>query len=109
MVTTRSELEEIIHSFREQLEQMGIEVQQVLLYGSQARGSAVEGSDIDLIVISPSWTGMSMRERLETLGVAAARILQPVQAQGLTPDEIARGELSSFWAEILRTQALVIA
>jgi hypothetical protein len=80
---------------------MGIGVEQVLLFGSQATGTAREGSDIDLIVISPDWEPYNQRERLEMLGVAAARILEPVQANGFTPQEIASRKLMPFWEHIL--------
>jgi predicted nucleotidyltransferase len=58
---------------------MGIRAEQILLFGSQADGTAQEGSGVDLIVISKDWEKNSRRERLEILGVAAARILEPVQ------------------------------
>jgi hypothetical protein len=45
---------------------------------------------------------------LEKLGVAAARILEPVQANGFTPQEIDRRELTPFWDQILREQAVAI-
>lgn len=87
---------------------MGIGVEQVLLFGSQATGTAREGSDIDLIVISPDWEPYNQRERLEMLGVAAARILEPVQANGFTPQEIASRKLMPFWEHILDEQALPV-
>ncbi|MBN2149043.1 MAG: nucleotidyltransferase domain-containing protein [Anaerolineales bacterium] len=84
---------------------MGIRVEEVMLYGSQARGTALPDSDIDLIIISPDWEAYNQRERLEILGVAAARILEPVQANGFTPQEIASRKLLPFWEHILHTQA----
>ena len=69
---------------------MGIRSEQVLLFGSQAKGTAHEGSGIDLLIISSAWAPYGERERLELLGIAAARILELVQARGATPDEIAR-------------------
>ncbi|MBN2148094.1 MAG: nucleotidyltransferase domain-containing protein [Anaerolineales bacterium] len=84
---------------------MGIHVDEVMLYGSQARGTALPDSDIDLIVVSPDWEAYNQRERLEILGVAAARILEPVQANGFTPQEIASQKLLPFWAHILHEQA----
>jgi len=47
MAQTTPELEQIIRRFRKQLEKMGIQVEQLLLFGSQADGTAQEGSDID--------------------------------------------------------------
>ena len=87
---------------------MGVEVDRVLLFGSQATGTAREGSDIDLVVISPKWAVFNQRERLEMLGVAAARILEPIQAQGFTPQEISAGQLSPFWTQVLNEQAIPI-
>jgi hypothetical protein len=42
---------------------------------------------VDFIVVSDSFSGMNVRERLEVLGVAAARILEPIQALGYTQEE----------------------
>jgi predicted nucleotidyltransferase len=106
MAQTAPELEQIIQRFRKQLEKMQIRVEQILLFGSQADGTAQEGSDIDLIVISKDWEKFSRRERLELLGVAAARILEPVRAQGFTQAEISRRQTTLFWEEIIKDQAV---
>ncbi len=101
MAQTAPELEQIIQRYRRQLEQMGIRAEGVLLYGSRATGLAREGSDIDLIVISKDWGSLNRRERLELLGIAAARIMEPIQAQGFTPEEISHHHIQPFWEEIL--------
>src|SRR5438034_944856 len=101
MAKTASELDDIISRFRDEIEKMGIRCEECLLFGSQARGTAQEWSDIDLIVISPDWAGYNERERLEMLGIAAGRIMEPIEAQGFTPDEIANHELTSFWEYVL--------
>jgi len=87
---------------------MGIRSERILLFGSHALGAAREGSDIDLVVVSPDWSRYGDRERLEMLGVAAARILEPIQAKGVTPDEIANADLSPFWTHVLRDLAVAI-
>jgi predicted nucleotidyltransferase/tetratricopeptide (TPR) repeat protein len=98
-----------IQRFRAELEKMGIRCDRILLFGSQANGTAQEGSDIDLIVVSPDWARYNDRERFEILGIAAARILEPIQARGITPEEIATHRLSPFWEQILQEQAIAIA
>jgi predicted nucleotidyltransferase len=98
-------LKPIIARYCAELATMGIQVEKVLLFGSQARRTAHEDSDIDLIVISPDWKPYSTRQRLEILGVASARILEPVQATGFTPEEISSQKLMPFWEQILREQA----
>jgi len=108
MVTTTSELKQIIKRYRAQLEKMGIRPARILLYGSQAAGTAREGSDVDLIVISSDWKKYNHRERLELLGIASARILEPVQAQGFTPSEIKLKKVMPFWEQIIKEQAIAV-
>jgi predicted nucleotidyltransferase len=108
MAQTSPELKQIVQRFCAQLEKMGIRPEKVMLYGSQAMGTAREGSDIDLIVISRDWEAYSPRERLEILGIASARILEPIQAQGFTPGEISQNQIMPFWAHVLKEQAIAI-
>jgi predicted nucleotidyltransferase len=108
MAQTTPELKQIVQRFCDELEKMGIHPEKVMLYGSQAAGTAREGSDIDLIVISSDWKKFNQRERLEILGVASARILEPVQAQGFTPVEISKNQLMPFWAHVMKEQAVAI-
>jgi predicted nucleotidyltransferase len=108
MAQTTPELEQIIQRYRQQLTKMGIRAEQVMIFGSQSVGRAVEGSDIDLIIVSDDWESISNRERLEILGVAAARILEPVQAQGFTSAEISRHVITPFWERIIQEQAIVV-
>lgn len=106
MAQTTPELKRIVRRYRIQLQKMGIRPTRVLLYGSQASGTAREGSDIDLIVISGDWQNYNHRERLELLGVAAARILEPIQAQGFTPSEIRQRKITPFWEQVMKEQAI---
>ena len=108
MAKRTSELKRIIKRYRAQLEKMGIRPTRILLYGSQAAGAAREGSDIDLIVISDDWESYGYRQRLELLGVAAARILEPIQAQGFTPNEIELNKIMPFWEQIMKEQAIPV-
>lgn len=108
MAKTTPKLKQVVERYRTQLQKMGIRPTQVLLYGSQAAGTAREGSDIDLIVISGDWKKYNQRQRLELLGIAAARILEPVQAQGFTPNEIKSKKVTSFWQQVIKEQAIVI-
>jgi uncharacterized protein len=106
MAKTTSNVKQIVRKYRTQLIKMGIQPSRILLYGSQATGTANEGSDIDLIIVSNTWAKYSQRKRLELLGIASARILEPVQAQGFTPNEIKSKQLTSFWEQIIKEQAV---
>lgn len=108
MAKKSPELKRIINRYRAQLEKMGIRPVRILLYGSQAIGTAREGSDIDLIIISGDWKNYNHRERLELLGIASARILEPVQAQGFTPNEIKTKKVAPFWEQIIKEQAIPV-
>ena len=77
MAQASAHIKRVVGRYCRQLEQMGIRSEQVLLFGSQAKGTAHEGSDIDLLIISSAWAPYGERERLELLGIAAARILEP--------------------------------
>ncbi|MBI2908181.1 MAG: nucleotidyltransferase domain-containing protein [Chloroflexi bacterium] len=98
----------MVGRYRDELGSLGIQVTAVFLYGSHARGTHREDSDIDLIVVSPDFAKLNVRERLELLGVAAARVLEPIQAYGFTPQEIERRTLASLWDDILAHEAVPI-
>ncbi len=108
MAETTRELGQIIERYRREVEVMGIHVEKILLFGSQARGTAREDSDIDLFIVSRDWVRYGERERLEMLGVAAARILEPIQARGITPEEISEHRLTLFWEQVLREEAVPV-
>ncbi len=108
MAQAAPDIKEIIEKYREQLLGLGIRPQKIYLYGSYAKGVAREGSDIDLVVVSSDFSSLNLRERLELLGVAAARVLKPIQAVGYTPDEIASKSYSPFLDEIFAGGAIAI-
>jgi predicted nucleotidyltransferase len=86
----------------------GVRVQQVLLYGSHAKNTAHEDSDIDVIIVSEDFSNKNLLERLQVLGWARRDVPEPVQAYGFTPAEIRDRTVSAFWDEILDTQAVAI-
>jgi predicted nucleotidyltransferase len=104
----RPEIKAIVERYRQQLVALGVHADQIYLYGSYAKGVEREGSDIDLIVISRDFSPLNLRERLEILGVAAARLLRPIQAVGYTPEEMAAKSYSLFLEEILTSEAIAI-
>lgn len=101
MPNTGPEVKKIIEEYKKTLKTLGIEAERIILYGSFARGSQREDSDIDILLISKDFQNLNLRERLEVLGIAAARIMKPIEARGYTPQEIERAQEASFLKEIL--------
>ncbi len=102
MSKTRSQIKSIINDYKDMLGKLGINVSRTILYGSFLKGKPREDSDIDLIVISEDFQKMNLRERLEVLGIAAIRIMQPIEANGYTAKETEKKQQSIFLKEILK-------
>jgi len=92
MVKGTRELQKIIERFKQELKKYKIHTDEVIIYGSYAKGNPREDSDIDLIVISKDFENMNLRERLEILGLAAGHIFEPIEALGYTPKEFSQKE-----------------
>ncbi|MFZ5516486.1 MAG: nucleotidyltransferase domain-containing protein [Candidatus Zhuqueibacterota bacterium] len=81
----------IVHKFKQALEAT-IRVEQLILFGSHAGGTAREDSDIDLVVISPSFSGKTYWERIDILSEAIYKVFAPIEASAFTPDEWKSGK-----------------
>ena len=101
------EIAEVIEQYCAQLGEMGIRVERALLFGSYARGEEREGSDIDVLIVSSDFAALNTRERLERLGMAAARLWQPIEAIACTPDELAHAPPATLLEAIVRTGVCV--
>ncbi|MDD4568630.1 MAG: nucleotidyltransferase domain-containing protein [Tepidanaerobacteraceae bacterium] len=87
MPKTASELNEIILSFLRVLSSKGISIDKVYLYGSQAKGTSRPDSDIDLIVVSSSFSKMPFWKRWEIVGDALAEVMEPIEALVFSQEE----------------------
>jgi len=101
---------EAVNRFRLSLEQVGIRVDTILVFGSHATGAAGEHSDIDLAVISDDFEGMDIFRRLETIGSALARakILEPIEALAYTRHEYDRSEQGTFLSDEVKSKGIPI-
>ena len=59
----------------------------MIRFDSHAVGAAREDSDIDVVVISPSFTDKSYWERIDILTEAIYKVLAPIEASAFTPEE----------------------
>ena len=108
MFKERREIEGIIEKYKQELANLGIRVERVILYGSYASDKPREDSDIDLIVISADFKKMNLRERLEVLGLAAGKVLEPIEALGYTREEALAKTRESFVGEVLTSLAITL-
>ena len=76
-----------VKRFKNALESINIRVDQLILFGSHAEGTAREDSDIDLVVISSSFSDKSYWERINILTDAVYQVFAPIEASAFTPDE----------------------
>ena len=98
----RLKIKKIIDDYKLILKKLGITVERTILFGSFAKGNPRKDSDIDLIIVSEDFKKMNLRQRLEVLGIAAARIMQPIEAKGYTLKEIASHSKPKFLSHILK-------
>ena len=62
-------------------------MQRLILYGSWSRNQQVEGSDIDLVVISEDFKNKDYWERIDILTEAIYKVFAPIEAVAMTPEE----------------------
>ena len=77
------------------LEQRGVRVSKIILFGSQAMGRADKFSDIDFIIVSDDFKGKDIFDRAEMIGDVEFKVVNkydiPVDLMLKTPEEIEEG------------------
>jgi len=77
----------ILKQLRESLENNHIHVDRLILFGSWAKGTQQEGSDIDVVVISKDFEGKDYWTRINILSEAIYQVFEPIEAVAMTPQE----------------------
>ena len=106
MVVTAIELDGAIADFVCRLE-TGIRVEALILYGSYARGTAYDQSDIDLAVISPDFEGVPMYKREEQIALLTLYRDLRITPIGYPSSEYRSPIAASFLTEVIRTGRVV--
>ena len=96
---------ETLNKFRTVLEETGVPVSQLVLFGSFATGTFTENSDIDVVVVSESFKGLNHWQRIEKMTEALYKLFQPIEARALTPEEWESG--NSITAMYAKTSTLI--
>ncbi|MBF0387496.1 MAG: nucleotidyltransferase domain-containing protein [Candidatus Omnitrophica bacterium] len=88
----KKDILEILRLFRQTLEERGVHVERMILFGSWAAGTQREGSDIDVVVVSADFAGKDHWARIEAVSGAIYKVFAPIQAFTLTPEEWLSGK-----------------
>lgn len=83
-----------------------IPVELVVLYGSYARGTSRDWSDIDLIVVSPAFHGGTKEDYL-LLSRAARKVTPQIEAIPFRPKDLENYESGDFIDEVLKTGRVI--
>ncbi len=104
------ELSQIIEDVRFALETEELHITKIILFGSYAKGTADEQSDIDIAVVSDDFKGMNLLERLEFIGIALAKakIMEPVEVRAYTEEEFAAKGAGSFVGDEIKAKGVEV-
>lgn len=105
-VAARPRTDELIKRTIEFLNQR-IHVQQVILFGSHARGQADEWSDLDLAVVSSDFARMSHARRMDLLVEVAMTVDAMVEVRLYTPEDLKEARPTNFLGHILNEGKVV--
>ena len=78
-------------------------VSQVILFGSYAKGTAHEESDIDLVIVSPDFRNRAEMDILEHLSRMAAQVSPLLEVLAWTPEDLQSPHPPSFSSHVLQT------
>lgn len=98
-------LRKILNSFRRELEKK-IRVEKMILFGSYARGTPRDYSDIDIAVVSPDFRNGGIGDYL-FLDHTAREITPLIEAFPYTAKDFKKRRRGSFLDEIIRTGKVV--
>ncbi|HZX47984.1 MAG: hypothetical protein A2Z47_06830 [Thermodesulfovibrio sp. RBG_19FT_COMBO_42_12] len=103
MAETRQTIKKIIFQYIYNLQALGISVQKVIIFGSQAKGTFTEDSDVDIVVISNEFEKMGLWEKAKYLGRAARGIPYPIEAIGFSPSQLKKSRQGTLIDEAKRS------
>jgi predicted nucleotidyltransferase len=102
MAQATPEINSIIARYIENLRALGVPIEKVYLFGSQASISVEAESDVDLAVISPLFEKMSLWNRAGYLGKAAWDIPYPIDVLGFAPSQVRKATPGTLLSHILK-------
>ena len=102
MAQARQQIKKLVLQYIRNLESLGLSIQKVIIFGSQAKGDFKKDSDIDIAVIAKEFEKMGLWDRAKYLGKAARNIPYPIEALGFSPSQLKEVEQGTILDEITR-------
>ena len=98
-------IEKTVKSYLEQLERIGIHVQQAFLFGSYASGKHDEWSDIDLAIVSKDFIGNRFEDRNKIRKITL-QVNSDISPMPYRPEDF--NDSDYFVKEILETEIKIV-
>ena len=98
-------IEKTVKSYLEQLERIGIHVQQAFLFGSYASGKHDEWSDIDLAIVSKDFIGNRFEDRNKIRKITL-QVNSDISPMPYRPEDF--NDSDYFVKEILETRIKIV-
>lgn len=100
---TTTEIKKIARALVKTLAANRIVVDKLILYGSYAKGTPRDHSDIDIAVISPSFKGKKMLETQAELAKLFSKYLSIVEPVGYSSEDFQSAEPETLLGEIKKS------
>ena len=100
---TKTEIKKIIRGLVNALSENKIVVENIILYGSYAKGNPRQHSDIDIAVISPSFKGRRIIDIQSDLAKASSKYLAIVEPVGYSTEDYESAKMGSLLGEIKKS------
>ena len=100
---TTTEIKKIVKILAELLKVNKIPVDRIILYGSYAKGTPQDHSDVDIAVISPSFKGKKMLETQSELARIFSKFLSIIEPIGYSTEDFQSAEPGTLLGEIKRS------
>lgn len=82
---------EVAQFFCDCLKEKGLKIDKIVLFGSQAKGTATEESDVDIVIVSEAFTRKNIFRRAKLTRDAEIRTIRkfmvPLDIITMTPEE----------------------
>lgn len=97
----KATIDEVIAYLKQSLEQNGIQVGSIALFGSALHGNMSKDSDIDLIIISPDFRGLDLFERAKISMKSEIETMKkfriPMDIINMAPEEYDDSNMKHFY------------